>query len=138
MKKTKIVATIGPASDTLDMMKSLIDNGLNVMRLNFSHGNHEEHRTRIETMREASKIKNKNIAILLDTKGPEIRTMKLQNSNEVALRTGDTIILTTDQNHIGNYDKVAVTYENLTKDVKPNDTILLDDGLIALEVLEIK
>ena len=137
MKKTKIVATIGPASDSLEMMKSLIDHGLNVMRLNFSHSSHEEHKVRIETMREASRQKNKNIAILLDTKGPEIRTMKLQNSKEVALRTGDTIILTTDQTHIGNYDKVAITYTNLTKDLKPTDTILIDDGLIALEVLEI-
>ena len=137
MKKTKIVATIGPASDSLEMMKSLIDHGLNVMRLNFSHSSHSEHKARIETMREASRQKNKNIAILLDTKGPEIRTMKLQNSKEVALRTGDTIILTTDQTHIGNYDKVAVTYKNLTKDLKPKDTILIDDGLIALEVLGI-
>ena len=136
MKKTKIVATIGPASDTLEMMISLINNGLDVMRLNFSHGSHAEHKIRIETMREASRQTNKNIAILLDTKGPEIRTKKLQNSKEVALRTGDTIILTTNQNHIGNYDKVAVTYKDLPKDVKPKDTILLDDGLIALEVLE--
>ena len=137
MKKTKIVATIGPASDTLEMMKSLIDNGLNVMRLNFSHGSHSEHKIRIETMRQASKDKDKNIAILLDTKGPEIRTMKLQNSKEVALRTGDTIIFTTNQSHIGNYDKVAVTYKDLPKDVKVGNTILLDDGLIALEVLDI-
>jgi len=138
MKKTKIVATIGPASDTQEMMESLIKKGLNVMRLNFSHGSHEEHKIRIETMRRAAKHMHKNIAILLDTKGPEIRTMKLQNAKEVALRTNDTIILTTDQTHIGNYDKVAVTYENLPKDVKVKDCILLDDGLIGLEVLNIK
>ncbi len=137
MKKTKIVATIGPASDTLEMMESLIDNGLNVMRLNFSHGNHEEHKLRIEKMRKASKKKNKHIAILLDTKGPEIRTKLLQNSKEVALRRGDTIILTTNQRHIGSYDKVAITYENLPNDVKKGDRILLDDGLIALEVIEV-
>jgi len=135
MKKTKIVATIGPASDSFEMMKELIDCGLNVMRLNFSHGSHEEHKVRIDTMRQASKIKEKNIAILLDTKGPEIRTMKLLDGKEVALRTNDTITFTTDQSHIGNYDKVAVTYKNLPHDVKKGDTILLDDGLIALEVL---
>ena len=90
MKKTKIVATIGPASDTQEMMESLIKKGLNVMRLNFSHGSHKEHKIRIETMRRAAKHMHKNIAILLDTKGPEIRTMKLQNAKEVALRTGDT------------------------------------------------
>ena len=138
MKKTKIVATIGPASDTLEMMESLIKKGLNVMRLNFSHGSHSEHKIRIQTMRKAASNMNKNIAILLDTKGPEIRTKKLKNGKEVALRTDDTIILTTDQSHIGNYDKVAVTYENLPHDLKPKDTVLLDDGLIALEVLSIK
>ncbi len=137
MKRTKIVATIGPASDTLEMMESLIKKGLNVMRLNFSHGSHEEHKLRIETMRQAALNTNKQIAILLDTKGPEIRTMKLHNSKEVALRTGDKFILTTDTSHIGNYDKVAVTYENLPQDVKLKDTILLDDGLIALEVCDI-
>ncbi len=138
MKKTKIVATIGPASDSLEMMTDLIENGLNVMRLNFSHGSHEEHKIRINTMRQASSKAQKNIAILLDTKGPEIRTMKLQDSKEVALKTGDMIIFTTDQSHIGNCDKVAVTYENLHKDLNQGDTILLDDGLIALEVLEVQ
>lgn len=137
MKKTKIVATIGPASDSYEMLCALIDNGLDVMRLNFSHGSHAEHKVRIETMRKASQLKDKNIAILLDTKGPEIRTMLLVDSQEVALRANDTIILTTDQTHIGNYDKVAVTYSDLAKDVKRRDTILLDDGLVGLEVIDV-
>lgn len=137
MKKTKIVATIGPASDSFEMMCSLIDDGLDVMRLNFSHGSHAEHKIRIENMKKASHVKNKNIAILLDTKGPEIRTMSLIDSQEVALRANDTIILTIDKSHVGNYDKVAVTYEGLVNDLKQRDTILLDDGLISLEVLDI-
>jgi len=135
MKKTKIIATIGPASDSLEMMIDLIEQGLNVMRLNFSHGSHEEHKIRIEKMRIASLKTEKNIAILLDTKGPEIRTMKLQEGKDVELRAGESIIFTTNQSHIGNYDKVAVTYKKLPNDVKKGDTILLDDGLIALEVL---
>lgn len=137
MKKTKIVATIGPASDSYEKMCQLIDYGLDVMRLNFSHGSHEEHALRINDMRRASKSRGRNIAILLDTKGPEIRTMSLEDGKEVALRANDTFILTTDKTHIGNYDKVAITYEGLVNDVKPRDTILLDDGLIGLEVLRV-
>lgn len=138
LKKTKIVVTIGPASDTPKMMKSLIKHGIDVMRLNFSHGSHDEHRERIETMREVAGSRGKNIAILLDTKGPEIRTMKLLNGEEVALRMEETIILTTDETHIGDYNKVAVTYKGLVEDVKPGNIILLDDGLISLEVLKIE
>ena len=138
LKKTKIVATIGPASDSVKMMKSLIKHGIDVMRLNFSHGSHEEHRERIERMREIALSKGKNIAILLDTKGPEIRTTKLQNGEEVALRMGETIILTTDEEHIGDYNKVAVTYKGLAKDVSKGNIILLDDGLISLEVLKVE
>jgi len=137
MKKTKIVATIGPASDSYKMMCKLIDKGLDVMRLNFSHGSHEEHKIRINNMRKAAREKNKNIAILLDTKGPEIRTMLLSGSKEVALRANDMFILTTDEKHIGNYEKVAVTYKGLVNDVKKRDTILVDDGLIGLEVLDV-
>jgi len=137
IKKTKIVATIGPSSDSYKIMCKLIDKGLDVMRLNFSHGSHEEHKARIVSMRKAAREKNKHIAILLDTKGPEVRTMLLEDSKEVALRAEDTLILTTDENHIGNYEKVAVTYKNLVNDVKQRDTILLDDGLIALEVLNV-
>lgn len=138
IKKTKIVATIGPASESFKMMKSLVKHGIDVMRLNFSHGSHEEHRERIERMREIAFSKGKNIAILLDTKGPEIRTMKLIDGEEVALRTGETFILTTDETHVGDYDKVAVTYKGLAKDVHVGSTILLDDGLISLEVLKIE
>lgn len=136
MKRTKIIATIGPSSDSQEMMSALIDSGMDVMRLNFSHGSHAEHKIRIDTMRLVCQQKKKNIAILLDTKGPEIRTMSLKNGKEVALRSGEYITFTTDQNHIGSYDKVAITYKGLPHDVKTGDTILLDDGLIGLEVLD--
>ena len=138
LKKTKIVATIGPATETPEMMHSLVKQGIDVMRLNFSHGSHEEHRGRIETMRKVAHAQGRNIAILLDTKGPEIRTMKLVNGEEVALRSEEVLILTTDETHVGDYNRVAVTYKNLTEDVNVGNIILLDDGLISLEVLKIE
>ncbi len=111
MKKTKIVCTIGPKSESKEMLTKLANAGMNVMRLNFSHGDYEEHGTRINTLREVMKDTGKQLAILLDTKGPEIRTIKLENGDDVSLVAGQTFTLTTDKTVVGNKERVAVTYE---------------------------
>ncbi|AMA64683.1 Pyruvate kinase I [Candidatus Arsenophonus lipoptenae] len=138
MKKTKIVCTIGPRTESKEILSQLLDAGMDVMRLNFSHGNHEEHGQRIKNLRSVCIEQNKQAAILLDTKGPEIRTMYLKKGKEVSLITGQNFILTTDTSVIGNHDRVAVTYSGLTNDLHPGNIILIDDGLISMEVLFIK
>ncbi|MBU2863121.1 pyruvate kinase PykF [Reinekea forsetii] len=137
MRKTKIVCTIGPASESKEMLTQLANAGMNVMRLNFSHGDYEEHGSRIQAVREVSKETGKKIAILLDTKGPEIRTMNLADG-DVLLNAGQTFTLTTDQSVVGDCTKVAVTYPDFTKDLSVGNTVLLDDGLLELTVTEIK
>lgn len=137
MRKTKIVCTIGPRSESKEMLTTLVENGMNVMRLNFSHGNFEEHGARIDTIRSISAETGKNVAILLDTKGPEIRTVKLENGDDVLLTAGQEFTLSTDQSVVGNNSIVAVTYESLTEDLTVGNTVLLDDGLIELVVKSI-
>ena len=137
MKKTKIVCTIGPKSESKEMLKQLLQAGMNVMRLNFSHGDYEEHGGRIKNLREIMQETGMQAAIMLDTKGPEIRTIKLEGGNDVSLVAGQTFTLTTDKSVIGNSECVAVTYEGLVHDLKPGNRVLVDDGLIAMEVKEI-
>ncbi len=137
MKKTKIVCTIGPKSESKEMLTELLNAGMNVMRLNFSHGDYKEHGERISTMREVMKETGKMAAILLDTKGPEIRTIKLEGGKDVILEAGQEFIITTDETVVGNKEIVAVTYKGLTEDLKSGDVILLDDGLVGLTVKEI-
>lgn len=134
MKKTKMVCTIGPKSESKEMLEKLVNAGMNVMRLNFSHGDYEEHGGRIDTIREIVKETGKRVAVLLDTKGPEIRTIKLENGDDVMLEAGQEFTITTDKAVVGNKNIVAVTYEGLTADLKAGDTILLDDGLVGLTV----
>lgn len=134
MKMTKIVCTIGPKSEGKEVLTSLIKNGMNVMRLNFSHGDYEEHGTRIRTVREIMAETNNHVAILLDTKGPEIRTGKLENGKDVTLEIGKNVIVTTDYSFVGNKDKFSVSYSGIVNDLKAGNIILLDDGLVALEV----
>ena len=137
MRKTKIVCTIGPKSESKEMLTKLVENGMNVMRLNFSHGDFIEHGTRITRIREVCEETGKNVAVLLDTKGPEIRTVKLENGNDVLLTAGQEFTLSTDQTIVGDNTIVAVTYENLTKDLVIGNTVLLDDGLIEMTVKSI-
>ncbi|MEI6897164.1 MAG: pyruvate kinase PykF [Psychromonas sp.] len=137
MRKTKIVCTIGPKSESKEMLTKLVENGMNVMRLNFSHGNFVEHGTRITRIREICAETGKNVAVLLDTKGPEIRTVKLKDGDDVLLTAGQEFILSTDQTVIGDNTIVAVTYESLTKDLSVGNTVLLDDGLIEMTVKSI-
>ncbi|MCY8843227.1 pyruvate kinase [Bacillus atrophaeus] len=135
MRKTKIVCTIGPASESIEMLTNLMEAGMNVARLNFSHGDFEEHGARIKNIREASKKLGKNVGILLDTKGPEIRTREMENG-AIELVSGTELIVTMDE-VLGTPEKISVTYEGLADDVQKGSTILLDDGLIGLEVLEV-
>lgn len=135
MKKTKIVCTIGPASENKEIFAELVKNGLNVARLNFSHGDHAEHLKRIEMIKEVRKELNKPIAILLDTKGPEIRTGSFKEP--IMLEEGQIFTLTTDE-YLGDQDKCQISYEGLPGDVVPGNKILIDDGLVELDVLEIK
>ncbi|MEI5992751.1 pyruvate kinase [Candidatus Enterococcus mansonii] len=135
MKKTKIVCTIGPASESIDMLVNLMNAGMNVCRLNFSHGDFEEHGNRIKNIREAAKITGKRVAILLDTKGPEIRTNEMENG-AITLRTGDSVRLSMTE-VLGTNEKFSITYPELINDVNVGSHILLDDGLIDLEVTDI-
>lgn len=136
MKKTKIVCTLGPASETKEIFKQLVIDGLNVARLNFSHGTHEEHQSRIDMVKEVRREMSIPVAILLDTKGPEIRTGKFSEP-EVMLEEGQTFTIT-NRDVLGDQSICSVSYEGLPNDIKPKDVILIDDGLIAMEVQEVK
>jgi pyruvate kinase len=135
LRKTKIVCTIGPASESVEKLTQLIEAGMNVARLNFSHGDFEEHGQRIQNIREASKLTGKTVAILLDTKGPEIRTNNMVNG-AIELTSGDNIIISMTEVE-GTTEKFSITYPGLIDDVHVGSKILLDDGLIGLEVLNI-
>lgn len=137
MKKTKIVCTIGPKTESVETLKELLKLGMNVMRLNFSHGNYEEHGNRIKNFRQAMQETGISGALLLDTKGPEIRTIKLKDGKDVFINAGQEFTFTNDVNLIGDNTKVAVTYAGFAKDLKVGDTVLVDDGLLAMEVIEI-
>lgn len=136
MRKTKIVCTIGPSSESLENTKKLIMAGMNVARLNFSHGDFDEHGNRIKTIRQASQELNKTVAILLDTKGPEIRTGKLE-VEPVELVQDEFITLTTEE-ILGDKNRISITYKELPEDVQVGSTILIDDGLIGLTVVEVQ
>ena len=132
MKKTKIVCTIGPATENVETLKEMIYKGMNVARFNFSHGDFEDQEKYINAVKEATKETNMPVALLLDTQGPEIRTGKLKES-PVILKAEEEFILVNDD-IIGDNTKVSVTYKDLYKDVKPGITILIDDGKIEIEV----
>lgn len=136
MKKTKMVCTIGPKSESKEMLAKLVDIGMNVIRLNFSHGDYNEHGARISNIREVMKETGKKVAILLDTKGPEIRTIKLEGGQDVTLEAGQEFTITTDKSVVGNKSIVAVTYGAFASDLKVGDTVLIDDGLLNLTVIE--
>ena len=135
MKKTKIVGTIGPASESEEMLKELFLNGLNVCRLNFSHGNHEEHKIRIDNIKKVRKELGLPIGIMLDTKGPEIRLGDFKEGT-IELELGNIFTLTT-RDIIGDKEIVNVSYEDLPNDIEKGRKILIDDGLVELKVLEI-
>ena len=135
IKKTKIVCTLGPASDTEEILTQLIENGLNVCRMNFSHGTHDEHKVRMDLVKKVRKELDQPVAILLDTKGPEIRTGNFDQP-EVLLEEGQKFTITM-KDVMGTKEMCTVSYKDLNKDVVVGDTILIDDGLVGLRVDEI-
>ena len=137
MRKTKMICTIGPASESEEILTKVIEAGMNASRHNFSHGDHEEHRGRIEMVRKIAAKLNKQIAIVLDTKGPEIRTGKFE-PNKVELQMGTEFTIYAGGDVVGDTTKCSVTYAGLANDVKAGDTILIDDGLVGLTVKEVE
>lgn len=135
MKKTKIVCTIGPASESYETLVKLIESGMNVARLNFSHGDFEEHLGRIKNIRKASEETGKMVGIMLDTKGPEIRTHNMKDG-KTTITKGDVVRVSMNEVE-GTNERFSVTYSALINDVNPGSIILLDDGLISLQVTDI-
>ncbi|MDD6563829.1 MAG: pyruvate kinase [Clostridiales bacterium] len=135
MRKTKIICTIGPACDNEKTLTRMCKNGMNVARLNFSHGTHEEHKAKIDLVKKVREKLNMPIAIMLDTKGPEYRIKTFQNGR-ITLNDGDKFIFTTDDIE-GSQEKVSVNYKHLTEDLKIGDTIMVNNGLVQFVVDEI-
>jgi pyruvate kinase len=135
-RRTKIVCTLGPAVNSLEKIFELINAGMDIARLNFSHGDYEEHLNFIKLVRKASEITGKHIPLLQDLQGPKIRVGRLKNE-PMELKTGELVYLAWEQID-GDGQTIPIQYEYIAEDVKPGDTILLDDGLIELKVIEIK
>ena len=136
-KRTKIVCTMGPACDSDETIREMIKAGMNVARFNFSHGSYEEHHGRIERVRRISKELGMPVGILLDTKGPEVRTGLLVDGKKVAVKTGDKIVVTaqpTSEDFHGTAEHISLDYLALPSEVEAGSLILIDDGLVALEV----
>ena len=136
LRKTKIICTIGPASENEETLTAMCQAGMNVARLNFSHGSYEEHLRRIQLIRSVREKLNLPIAIMLDTKGPEYRIKTFANG-PVTLHDGDLFTLTT-EDILGDETRVAVTYANLTNELFPGDTVLINNGLVIMKVEEVK
>lgn len=135
LRKTKIVCTLGPATDQDGILEQLVEEGMDVARFNFSHGDHKEQLVRFERLKKAREAAGRPVAALLDTKGPEIRIRDFKEG-KVQLKKGQTFTLTTNEVQ-GDETMVSITYADLVKDVMPGATILIDDGLVGLEVLEV-
>jgi len=137
MKKTKIICTMGPNSDDRELVKALALNGMDIARFNFSHGDYEEQKARLDLLKSVREELDLPIAALLDTKGPEIRTGLLKDGKKVTLKEGQTFTLTT-REVIGDENIGHINYDGLNEDVVPGNKILIDDGLIELDVVEVK
>ena len=135
MRKTKIICTLGPSTDDDDILRRLMIEGMNVARFNFSHGDHAQHKRNMERIMKFRTELNLPVATLLDTKGPEIRVKDFKNG-KIELKPGQTFTLTTDEVE-GDEKMVSITYKNLVNDVKPGNTILIDDGLIEMTVEQV-
>lgn len=136
MRRTKIICTIGPACDNEETLAKMCEIGMNVARLNFSHGDDADHQHKIDLVKSVREKLNMPIAIMLDTKGPEYRIKTFENK-KITLNDGDTFTFTT-EDIVGNQERVSVTYKNLTEDLEPGDSILVNNGLVIFEVKEIK
>ncbi len=137
MRRTKIICTMGPNTDNPEIMKALIENGMNVARFNFSHGDYEEQKNRMNLLKKLRAELNRPVAILLDTKGPEIRTGVLVDGKKVKLEEGQTFTLTTEE-IVGDNTRVSVTYDGFANDLMVGNRVLIDDGLLELLVTDIK
>ena len=135
MRRTKIVCTLGPSTDKEEVLRNLMKNGMNVARMNFSHGTHEEQKARLDMIKKLREELNLPVAALLDTKGPEIRIGDVEGG-KLELKPDQEFTLTTEE-ILGTEKKVTITYKELYKDVEPGDSILIDDGLIGMEVVRI-
>ncbi|NRT74285.1 pyruvate kinase [Clostridium beijerinckii] len=138
MRKTKMICTIGPASEDMEILEKVVLSGMNASRHNFSHGDHEEHGGRIKKVKELSKKLNREIAIILDTKGPEIRTGKFEPKKVELAKGSEFTVYAGDMDVVGDTTKCSVTYAGLANDVKPGNTILIDDGLVGLTVKSVE
>ena len=136
MRKTKIICTLGPAVDSPDMIRALIKGGMNAARFNFSHGTHDEQLARLNMFKSVRDNMGRPVATVLDTKGPEIRIKKFETKS-IELKAGDNFTLTA-EDVTGDQSKVAVTYTNLPAEVEPGQMILIDDGLVGIEVKEVQ
>ena len=135
MRKTKIICTLGPSTDKEGVLRELVASGMNVARFNFSHGSYEEHKGRLDMLKSVRAELNKPVAALLDTKGPEIRLKEFKNGVEM-LEAGQTFTLTTREVE-GTKEICSITYKDLPQDVQPGGTIMLDDGLIKLQIITV-
>jgi len=133
-KRTKIVCTMGPSTEDDEILRQLILHGMNVARFNFSHGSHEYHRNNIARVRRISEELSIPVAIMLDTKGPEIRTGELENHEPVTFKRGDKVVITTEEGVIGNASRFSLDYKKLSEEVERGSVILIDDGLLGFEV----
>ena len=134
MRKTKIICTIGPASESEEMLGKMIQAGMDVARFNFSHGTHEEHKVKLQRLRKVSEEMKLPIAALMDTKGPEIRLRDFENGSAM-LEAGQLFTLTTEE-LMGTRERASISYKNLHRDISVGTTILIDDGNIEMTVEE--
>ena len=130
MRKTKIICTIGPAVDNPEMLEELMKAGMNVARINFSHGNYEDQKDRIETIKKVRAKLGKPVALLLDTKGPEIRIGKFADPNGIELKAGD-VFRFVNEDIDGDKERISVSYKNLYKEISVGTVILINDGTIG-------
>lgn len=135
MRKTKVICTIGPACEDINVLREMCKAGMNVARLNFSHGTHEEHQNKINLIKEVREKLNIPLAIMLDTKGPEYRIKTFENG-KITLRDGDIFTFTT-EDIVGNQERVSVSYEQLMENLEIGDTILVNNGLVIFKVIEL-
>ncbi|WP_234118819.1 pyruvate kinase [Clostridium hydrogenum] len=133
MQKTKMIFTIGPSSDTKEALTNLINVGMNAARLNFSHGTHESHKEKIDIIKQLRKDLNKPVSIVVDIKGPKIRTHNFEN-DKAEIKKGEPFSIICDKEILGDSTKCSISYENLYTEVKKGDTILVDDGLLEFKV----
>ena len=136
MRRAKIVCTLGPATESVDRLVELIQAGMNVARLNMSHGDYNEHLNRLQNVREASKITGQTVGVFADLQGPKIRLGKFEQESPYQLARGDVFTITTDD-IVGTKERSSTTYKGLPGDVNPGDALLIDDGKVGLRVTEV-